>query len=96
MRTVRFTAAGTIRQGVLDPSHPVEGADTRAGTSARGRRRFTLGRGGCPAPVRPATIVAIGLDDRGHAAEVGTPLPDEPDVSRKPRPPLSDPSRRPW
>jgi 2-keto-4-pentenoate hydratase/2-oxohepta-3-ene-1,7-dioic acid hydratase in catechol pathway len=96
MRIVRFKAAGTIRQGVLDSSHPVEGADTRAGTSARGRRRFTLGPRGCPAPGRPATIVAIGLNDRDHAAEVGTPLPDEPDVSRKPRPALSDPSRRPW
>jgi len=96
MRIVRFKAAGTIRQGVLDPSHPVEGADIRAGTLTRGRRRFTLGRGGLPAPGRPATIVAIGLDDRGRAAEVGTPLPDEPDVSRKPRPPLSDPSRTPW
>jgi 2-keto-4-pentenoate hydratase/2-oxohepta-3-ene-1,7-dioic acid hydratase in catechol pathway len=96
MRIVRFEAAGTIRYGVLDPSHPVEGADTRGGTFTRGRRRFTLGRGGLPAPVRPATIVAIGLNDRDHAAEVGTPLPDEPDVSRKPRPALSDPPGTPW
>ena len=85
MRVVRFEAAGTIRYGVFDPSHPGEGAGTRAGTFARGRRRFTPGRGGLPAPVRPAPIVAIGLNDRDHAAEVGTPHPDEPDVSRKPR-----------
>ena len=87
MRTMRFTAAGTIRQGVLDPSHPVEGADTR---------RSALGRRGGSAQVRPSTIVAIGLNERDHAAEGGTPLPDEPDVSRKPRPAPSDPSRTPW
>ena len=87
MRILRFTAAGTIRYGVLDPSHAVEGADTR---------RFTLGRRGGPAQVRPSTIVAIGLNERDHAAEVGTPLPDELDISRKPRPAPSDPSRTLW
>ncbi|PYM33366.1 MAG: hypothetical protein DME17_18405 [Candidatus Rokuibacteriota bacterium] len=67
MRIVRFKAAGTLRYGALDP---VEGADTRAGTFTRGRRRLALGRGGVPAPVRPTTIVAIGL--KGHHAETRT------------------------
>jgi hypothetical protein len=96
MRIVRFEAAGTIRYGVLDPSHPVEGADTRGGTFTRGRRRFTLGRGGLPAPVRPATIVAIGLNDRDHAAEVGDAPSRQARRLRKPRPARSDPSRTPW
>src|SRR5437016_2579525 len=60
-------AAGTIRSGMLDPSHVAEGAGPRSDAP-----------GSCP----PSTIAAIGLDDR--------------DVSRKPRPALSEPSRRPW
>jgi len=67
MRLVRFKAAGTIRSGMLDPSHVVEGAGPRSDAPSS-----------CP----PSTIAAIGLDDR--------------DVSRKPRPALSEPSRRPW
>ncbi len=29
-------------------------------------------------PVRPGKIVAVGLNDRGHALEMGKPLPEEP------------------
>ena len=81
MRLVRFKAAGTIRSGMLDPSHVVEGAGPRSDAPSS-----------CP----PPTIAAIGLDDRDPAAEAGTPGPDEPDVSRTPRPALSEPSGRPW
>ncbi|WP_158887780.1 fumarylacetoacetate hydrolase family protein [Amycolatopsis anabasis] len=58
-----------LRRGELDevPGEPGDGSRSRVG----------------PPLARPGKIVCIGLNYRGHAAETGAPLPDEPVVFLK-------------
>ncbi len=84
MRIVRFKAAGKTRYGALEGSHVVEYSGTPFGNFKRGRRRFPLKQVVLLPPVIPSKIVAIGLNYRDHAEEVGLPIPDEPYIFFKP------------
>ena len=84
MRIVRFSAAGKTRYGVLEGHHVVEYSGTPFGPFKRGRRKFPQKQVVLLAPVVPSKIVAIGLNYRDHAEEVGMPIPEEPYIFFKP------------
>lgn len=84
MRIVRFKAAGKTRYGALEGTRVVEYAGTPFGAFKRGRRSFVLSQVVLLAPVVPPKIVAIGLNYRDHAEEVGMPIPAEPYIFFKP------------
>jgi 2-keto-4-pentenoate hydratase/2-oxohepta-3-ene-1,7-dioic acid hydratase in catechol pathway len=84
MQIVRFKAGGKTRYGALEGSAVVEYSGTPWSLFRRGRRRYPLEHSVLLAPVVPSKIVAIGLNYRDHAREMGRPLPDEPRIFLKP------------
>ncbi len=84
MKIVRFKAAGKTCYGALEGSQVVEFVGTPFGAFKRGRRKFSLKQVVLLAPVVPSKIVAIGLNYRDHAEEVGMAIPDEPYIFFKP------------
>jgi 2-keto-4-pentenoate hydratase/2-oxohepta-3-ene-1,7-dioic acid hydratase in catechol pathway len=84
MQIVRFRAGGKIRYGALEAPAVVEYSGTPFTTFRRGRRRYPLKQVVLLTPVVPSKIVALGLNYRDHAAELGVPPPDEPVLSLKP------------
>ncbi|MBI4253936.1 MAG: fumarylacetoacetate hydrolase family protein, partial [Candidatus Rokubacteria bacterium] len=84
MRIVRFKAGGKTRYGALEGSVVVEYSGTPWSLFRRGRRRYPLKHSVLLAPVVPSKIVAVGLNYRDHAKEMGRPLPDEPRIFLKP------------
>lgn len=78
MRIVRFRAGGKTRYGVLEGTHIVEYAGTPYGTFKKARKKYLLSQAVLLAPVVPSKIVAVGLNYRAHAAEMGKELPAEP------------------
>ncbi len=84
MRIVRFQVAGRTAYGILDGDRIEElaGEDlfsrTPAGTVHRSADIRLL------APCRPSKVVAVGLNYRDHAEELGMPAPDEPVLFLKP------------
>src|SRR3990172_68406 len=84
MQIIRFKVAGTTRYGVLEGAVAVEYSGTPWSVFRRGRRRYPLRQCVLLAPVLPSKIVAVGLNYRAHAAELGLPLPDEPRLFLKP------------
>ena len=70
MQIVRFRAAGKTR--------------TPFTLFRRGRRRYPLKQIVLLTPVVPSKIVALGLNYRDHAAELGLAIPDEPIMFLKP------------
>jgi 2-keto-4-pentenoate hydratase/2-oxohepta-3-ene-1,7-dioic acid hydratase in catechol pathway len=84
MRIVRFKVDGKTRYGACENQHIVEYAGTPFGSFLRGRKRFALKQVVLLAPVVPTKIVAVGLNYRDHAAELGLPIPDEPVLFLKP------------
>ncbi len=84
MQSVRFKAAGKTRYGVLDGAVVVEYTGTPFMLFRRGRRRYPLRQTVLLAPVVPSKIVAVGLNYRDHAVELGLPLPEEPHMFLKP------------
>ncbi len=84
VRIVRFKVANRTRYGVLEGSHVVEYSGTPLGTFTRGRRKLPLKQVVLLPPVVPSKIVAIGLNYRDHAEEIGEPVPDEPIFVFKP------------
>jgi 2-keto-4-pentenoate hydratase/2-oxohepta-3-ene-1,7-dioic acid hydratase in catechol pathway len=62
----------------------VEYSGTPWSVFTRGRRRYALKQVVLLAPTLPSKIVAVGLNYRDHAAEMGAPIPDEPRIFLKP------------
>ena len=84
MQIVRFRAAGKTRYGALERSGVVEYSGTPWSLFKRGRRRYALRQVVLLAPAVPSKVVAVGLNYRDHAAEMGLPIPDEPRIFLKP------------
>ncbi len=84
MQIVRFRAGGTTRYGALEGSTVVEYSGTPWSVFKRGRRRHALRQVVLLAPTVPSKIVAVGLNYRDHATEMGLPIPDEPRIFLKP------------
>jgi 2-keto-4-pentenoate hydratase/2-oxohepta-3-ene-1,7-dioic acid hydratase in catechol pathway len=84
MQIVRFRAAGKTRYGVLEGQGVVEYSGTPWSVFKRGRRRYALKQVVLLAPTLPSKVVAVGLNYRDHAAEMGAPIPDEPRIFLKP------------
>jgi 2-keto-4-pentenoate hydratase/2-oxohepta-3-ene-1,7-dioic acid hydratase in catechol pathway len=84
MQIVRFRAAGKTRYGALEGSGVVEYSGTPWSLFKRGRRRYALRQVVLLAPTVPSKIVAVGLNYRDHAAEMGAPIPEEPRIFFKP------------
>jgi 2-keto-4-pentenoate hydratase/2-oxohepta-3-ene-1,7-dioic acid hydratase in catechol pathway len=83
MQIVRFRAAGKTRYGALEGSGVVEYSGTPWSLFKRGRRRYALRQVVLLAPTAPSKIVAVGLNYRDHAAEMGAPIPEEPRIFLK-------------
>ena len=84
MLIVRFRADGKIRYGALEANHVIEYSGTPFTTFRRARRRYPLKQVVLLTPVVPSKIVALGLNYRDHAAELGLALPEEPIMFLKP------------
>jgi 2-keto-4-pentenoate hydratase/2-oxohepta-3-ene-1,7-dioic acid hydratase in catechol pathway len=86
MKVCRYEYAGVVRYGVADPVHGVvreiEGSPF-GGVILTGRE---ITRTGVTllAPVLPTKIVAIGLNYKDHAFEMGKSIPEEPMLFIKP------------
>jgi 2-keto-4-pentenoate hydratase/2-oxohepta-3-ene-1,7-dioic acid hydratase in catechol pathway len=80
MRIARYESGGVVRFGRIDPAagtiREIEGAPFE-GVRARGPER-PLDEVRLLAPVSPGKIVAVGLNYRDHAKEVGMAIPQEP------------------
>ncbi len=83
MRLVRFLARGRPARGVLRDDVIVESAETQSGPPARGIEH-RAGDVRLLAPCVPTKIVAVGLNYRDHAKELGMPVPAEPILFLKP------------
>jgi 2-keto-4-pentenoate hydratase/2-oxohepta-3-ene-1,7-dioic acid hydratase in catechol pathway len=86
MRIVRFELQGRTGYGVLEGEQisvlggtPYDGGWAKTTGEVRSRPEVTL-----LAPCEPTKIVALGLNYRDHAAEIGHPLPEEPLIFMKP------------
>jgi 2-keto-4-pentenoate hydratase/2-oxohepta-3-ene-1,7-dioic acid hydratase in catechol pathway len=83
MRIVRFRAAEKIRYGVLEGTQIIEYAGTPYGPFKKGRKRYPLRHAVLLAPVVPTKIVAVGLNYRERAEEIGLRVPAEPIIFLK-------------
>jgi 2-keto-4-pentenoate hydratase/2-oxohepta-3-ene-1,7-dioic acid hydratase in catechol pathway len=84
VQIVRFKVDGTARYGALEGAAVIEYTGTPFSLFKRGRRRFSLRQVVLLAPVVPGKIIALGLNTRAHAAELGVELPAEPMIFFKP------------
>lgn len=87
MRWVRFAepADGRTRYGLVEDDHwitVVEGSPFTAWRKTKEKRDLAAVR--LLPPCRPSKIVAVGLNYRDHARELGMPLPEEPVLFLKP------------
>src|SRR5512143_4225208 len=84
MRLVRFNAGDRTACGVLDGDEVVElaGDFFEPLTTLTTRHRLSAIR--LLAPCVPGKIVAVGLNYRDHAAELGLAVPAEPVIFLKP------------
>ena len=84
MKIVRFTIDGKTTYGILSDEtiQAHEGSPFRR--FARIDERHRLSEVRLLAPCRPSKIVAVGLNYRSHAEEVGSPIPDVPLLFLKP------------
>jgi 2-keto-4-pentenoate hydratase/2-oxohepta-3-ene-1,7-dioic acid hydratase in catechol pathway len=84
MKIVRFAAGRNTRYGILsgDSIQVIDGSPFRFIRLAGERHR--LGDVTLLAPCLPSKIVAVGLNYRSHAEELGTPLPEVPLIFLKP------------
>ena len=85
MRLIRFLAGGRLACGILqgDEIDELEG-DRFTALTSRPLRRHKLTGVTLLAPCVPSKIVAVGLNYRDHAAELGLSAPDEPILFLKP------------
>lgn len=78
MRLARFEAGGRVFEGTVRGNVVVP---DECGTISR---KYSLEEVRLLCPTSPSKIVAIGLNYRDHAEEVGMPLPEEPLLFLKP------------
>ncbi len=86
MKLVRFAAPGKANPvcGIVDNDEVVELEGDLFSSPARRKGRYPLSRVKLLSPCSPAKIVAVGLNYRDHAAELGFALPAEPIIFLKP------------
>ena len=86
MKICRYEIAGAVRYGVADPVHGVvrEIEGTPFGGVILTGREYPLTGVTMLAPVTPTKIVAIGLNYKDHAFEMGKKIPEEPMLFIKP------------
>jgi 2-keto-4-pentenoate hydratase/2-oxohepta-3-ene-1,7-dioic acid hydratase in catechol pathway len=85
MKIVRFASDRKVRYGLLEGEYIQEMSGGPFGSRVRlTPERYALGDVRLLAPCVPSKIVAVGLNYRSHAREVGSPLPEEPLLFLKP------------
>lgn len=84
MKLVRFEAEGRTGYGMLRGEEIAELDGTFAALNKPPVRMHALPGVKLLAPCRPGKIVAVGLNYRDHAAELGLPVPEEPVLFLKP------------
>jgi 2-keto-4-pentenoate hydratase/2-oxohepta-3-ene-1,7-dioic acid hydratase in catechol pathway len=84
MRIVRFRVGDRTRYGALERTQVVEYSGTPFSAFRRGRRLHAVRQVVLLAPVLPSKVVAVGLNCRDHATELGLAVPDEPIMFLKP------------
>jgi len=84
MQIVRFKVDERTRYGALEGALVVEYAGTPWTQFRRGRRRYGLKQTVLLAPMIPSKIIAVELNYRERAAELGRSVPDELRISLKP------------
>ncbi|MEE8413695.1 MAG: fumarylacetoacetate hydrolase family protein [Dehalococcoidales bacterium] len=84
MKIVRFAAQGRVEYGILEGEsiQAIEGEPFSSITLAD--RYYPLSEVRLLAPCLPSKIVAMGLNYRKHAEEVGAPIPKNPLIFLKP------------
>jgi 2-keto-4-pentenoate hydratase/2-oxohepta-3-ene-1,7-dioic acid hydratase in catechol pathway len=84
MKIVRFTAGRRTRYGILGGGsiQVIYGSPFRS--IRPGDERYRLSDVRLLAPCQPSKIVAVGLNYRSHAEELGNPLPEIPLIFLKP------------
>ena len=84
MRLVRFLAKGSPAYGILNDNEVIElGEDGYASLSSR-RAVYSAAEVRLLAPCVPTKVVAIGLNYRDHASELGLAVPETPILFLKP------------
>jgi len=83
LKLVRFLHHGSVGAGVLDGNEITE-LDGGFFGSAKPGRKLPLSEAKLLAPCTPSKIVAVGLNYRDHAEELGFPIPEEPIIFLKP------------
>jgi 2-keto-4-pentenoate hydratase/2-oxohepta-3-ene-1,7-dioic acid hydratase in catechol pathway len=85
MRIVRFVSQGKTRHGLLQEKDQVQPlADSPFENIHPEGEILPLDQVTILAPCLPSKIVAVGLNYRDHAEEVGMPIPEEPMLFMKP------------
>jgi len=92
MKIVQFSADGSVLHGVLEEStlFPLEGDifNTEGAVftdfSLNRQHSYKLGEVTILPPVRPSKIIAVGINYRDHAEELGHEIPAEPVLFMKP------------
>ncbi len=86
MRLVRFLTGARTAYGVVrgDEIDELDGEPFSASSPARPPRRHRLVDVTLLAPCVPSKIVAVGLNYRDHAREMGLPVPENPILFLKP------------
>jgi 2-keto-4-pentenoate hydratase/2-oxohepta-3-ene-1,7-dioic acid hydratase in catechol pathway len=83
MKLVRYLHQGSSRCGILDGNEITELDSGFFGTVKPGRK-LPLSGAKLLSPCTPSKIVAVGLNYRDHAEELGFPIPEEPVIFLKP------------
>lgn len=84
MRLVRFLVQGRTTYGVLDNDEVTVLDGALSGPLKKSSRRYVLSDVKLLAPCSPSKIVAVGLNYRDHAHELGMPAPEAPIIFLKP------------
>ncbi len=93
MKIVRYERKGKKRWGVLDEEgeHVREGVGDFLGDWGLTKKVYRIDGVRLIAPIEPSKIVALGLNYRDHAEELGMPLPDDPMIFMKPSTSIAGP-----
>jgi 2-keto-4-pentenoate hydratase/2-oxohepta-3-ene-1,7-dioic acid hydratase in catechol pathway len=84
MKLVRFETHGRVAHGVLDQDVISELAGTAYEVLHTTGTKHRLNDVTLLAPCEPSKVVAVGLNYRDHANELGFPIPDNPIIFLKP------------
>jgi 2-keto-4-pentenoate hydratase/2-oxohepta-3-ene-1,7-dioic acid hydratase in catechol pathway len=84
MRLVRFLCSGRTATGVLDGSTINEVEDDLTTSIIPKQQQYLLSAVRLLPPCKPSKIIAVGLNYRDHAHELGLPVPDQPIIFLKP------------